>query len=148
MILAVASGLRKESMDTKKTILLVEDEPVTAFLQSELLQKRGYNVMVAQTGEEGVEMACKHPHINLVLMDIELGAGIDGTESACQILKKRDVPVIFLSSRTETEILEKAKQISPYGYFIKGLYTHVLFAYIEEALKLHEAGILQREYGK
>ncbi len=40
-------------------------------------------------------------------MDINLGPGIDGTQAAEQILNKKDIPVVFLSSHTEPEVVEK-----------------------------------------
>jgi CheY-like chemotaxis protein len=42
-------------------------------------------------------------------MDINLGEGIDGTECAELILKERDIPLVFLSSHTEPEIVRKPK---------------------------------------
>ena len=39
--------------------------------------------------------------IDLILMDINLGSGMDGTQAAEQILRTNDIPILFLSSHTE-----------------------------------------------
>ena len=66
----------------KKTILLVEDEAIIAMLQKKYLENAGFNVVHVFTGENAVELASnKKRQINLVLMDINLGSGIDGVEA-------------------------------------------------------------------
>lgn len=49
-------------------------------------------------------------------MDIDLGAGIDGTEAAKTILESRDIPIIFLTSHSEKEYVDRVKKITGYGY--------------------------------
>lgn len=56
---------------------------------------------------------------DLVLMDIDLGDGMDGTEAARQILLRRNVPIAFLTSHMEKEYVDRAKAISSYGYVVK-----------------------------
>ncbi len=122
----------------KKTILLVEDEAVTLKLTSNTLKKFGYNVVTADTGETAVEITAGNKSINLILMDIDLGTGIDGTEAAALILKDRDIPIVFLSSHTEPEIVEKTEKITSYGYVVKNSGNTVLDACIKMAFKLFE----------
>lgn len=69
-----------------KTILLVEDDNVTARALSGMLEKHGYHCVIARSGIEAVLLAKADQNINLVLMDIELGEGIDGAEAGRQIL--------------------------------------------------------------
>ncbi len=122
-----------------KTILLVEDETVTSIVTSTVLQKFGYDVVTADTGEHAVTAAAANKNIDLILMDIDLGDGIDGTEAAAFILKDRDIPVVFLSSHTEPEIVEKTEKITSYGYVVKNSSTTVLDASIKMAFKLFDA---------
>jgi CheY-like chemotaxis protein len=130
----------------KKTLLLVEDEPVTAFLETKILEKEGYNVIVATCGEESIAIAQKNKSIDMILMDIELGPGIDGTESAQEILKNRRLPIVFLSSHTGPEILEKTRKVPVYGYITKGVGNKELVAAIEMAFKLYEASLVRHGY--
>ena len=72
-----------------KNLLLVEDEAITAKVQKKELENYGYSVQNVSNGEDAVEKALDATaNIDLILMDIELGAGIDGTEAARKILKK------------------------------------------------------------
>ena len=122
-----------------KTILLVEDESVTSILTSMTLQKFGYDVVTADSGINAVDIAASNKNIDLILMDIDLGEGIDGTEAAVVILKDRDIPVVFLSSHIEPEIVEKTEKITSYGYVVKNSGPTVLDASIKMAFKLFDA---------
>jgi len=62
-----------------KTILLVEDQRVIALVEKALLEKAGYTVQVVEAGKEAVRVALGSSEIDLILMDIDLGPGIDGT---------------------------------------------------------------------
>ena len=59
----------------QKTILLVEDEAITAMSEKSAMEKYGYDVITALSGEEAVAMVEKTPAIDLILMDINLGKG-------------------------------------------------------------------------
>jgi PAS domain S-box-containing protein len=128
-----------------KTILLVEDEAITAMAEKMALEKYGYKVIIADSGEEAVETVAKTPAIDLILMDINLGTGIDGTEAAAIILRQRDLPVVFLSSHTEPEIVAKTEKITSYGYVVKDSSGTVLDASIKMAFKLYAAKIKELE---
>lgn len=122
-----------------KTILLVEDEAVISLSESALIRGFGYNVIVALSGEEAVELASGNNAIDLVLMDIDLGSGIDGTSTAQKILSMRSLPIIFLTSHSEQEMVERVHGITRYGYVIKSSGDFVLQSSIEMAFELFEA---------
>lgn len=124
----------------EKTLLLVEDEAITALLETKQLENEGYRVIVARDGETAIDIVSgyKNP-VDLVLMDIDLGTGLDGTEAAEIILGVKDVPVVFLSSHTEPAIVEKTERITSYGYVVKNSSPTVLYASIKMAFKLFEA---------
>ncbi len=122
-----------------KTILLVEDETITSVVTAKTLLKFGYNVITANSGQNAVDSAIINKNINLILMDIDLGNGIDGTEAALIILKTQNIPVVFLSSHTEPDIVEKTEKITSYGYVVKNTGSTVLDASIKMAFKLFNA---------
>ena len=133
-------------MADRRTILLVEDEVLIAFREKQLLEREGFQVFHALDGESAVETVCaQNAPVDLILMDINLGAGMDGTQAAQRILQTRDVPVIFLSSHTEKEVVEKTEEITSYGYIVKNSSPTVLFASIKMAFKLHKAHMQLRE---
>jgi len=130
--------------DKKRTILLVEDEVIIALATKESLQDYGYEVITVHTGEEAIHAVEHNPGIELVLMDIDLGQGIDGPEATELMLKKRDLPVVFLSSHVEPEIVEKTEKATSYGYVVKDSNITVLDASIKMAFKLFEARLNEK----
>ena len=110
----------KNITDKQKTILLVEDEIVIALGQIMQLEKHGYQIIHAINGEKAIKTAVESKgEIDLILMDIDLGKGIDGTQAAKRILETEEIPVVFLSSHTEPEVVEKTETITSYGYVVK-----------------------------
>ncbi len=124
----------------KKTILLVEDEALIGIMEKQQLEREGYNVILSPSGEKAIEIVCiKNEPVDLILMDIDLKTGVDGTEAAIEILKKHEIPVVFLSSHTEKEIVRKTEKITSYGYVVKDSGIIVLDASIKMAFRLFEA---------
>jgi PAS domain S-box-containing protein len=126
-------------MSNSRKILLVEDEVLIALSEKLSLEKYGYIVITANTGEAAILLCLNEGGIDLVLMDIDLGKGIDGTVAAGIILREREVPVIFLSSHTDAEMVDKTEAITNYGYVVKSSSITVLDASIKMAFKLFDA---------
>ena len=127
-------------IENKKTILLVEDEIIIAISEQQQLEDMGYNVISVTNGEAAInKILYNDTIIDLILMDIDLGSGMDGTEAAAIILKEKEIPVIFLSSHTESETVRKTEKITSYGYSLKNSGIMVLDASIKMAFKLFEA---------
>lgn len=122
----------------KKSILLVEDEMLTALLTKKKLENENYSVKHALTGVEAISLIAENSY-DLVLMDINLGPGYDGIETAQLIQEKSNVPIVFLSSHTESEIIAKVEETSSYGYIEKGSNFNVINTSIKMALKLFAA---------
>lgn len=122
-----------------KRILLVEDDFIIAAIEAKNLKEKGYHVTHVDKGEDAIKYCdVRINDINLILMDIDLGSGIDGTIAAREILKKHNIPLIFVSSHTEQGIVEKTEEITNYGYVVKNSSITVLDASIKMAFKLFE----------
>jgi two-component system, cell cycle response regulator DivK len=92
-------------------ILLVEDNEMNRDMLSRRLQKRGFEVVVALDGEQGVAMALSEAPA-LILMDMSL-PGLDGWEATIQIKATpatRAIPVIALTAHAMAGDREKALQ--------------------------------------
>ncbi len=124
----------------QKTILLVEDDAILAMAESMKLKIYGYKVIHVLSGLESFEAVRNyHAVIDIILMDINLGEGLDGTETAKIILKEHDIPLLFLSSHSEREIVDKTEDITSYGYVVKDSGITVLDASIKMAFRLYKA---------
>ena len=125
--------------NSKKTILLVEDEALIAMNEASILTKHGYAVLTAYNAEQAVQTVDQNV-VDLILMDIDLGEGKeDGTKAAERILKKQELPIVFLTSHAEKEYVEKVKKITGYGYVLKNTGEFVLTESINMAFHLFEA---------
>jgi PAS domain S-box-containing protein len=115
-------------------ILIVEDEAITALDIKRKLEYWGYNVLeIAHKGSDAIEFALKLKP-DLILMDIILRGELDGIETAGEIKKKCDIPVIYLTAHSEEKIMERAKYTEPYGYLIKPIDDKELFFALESAI--------------
>ncbi|MBU4548388.1 MAG: response regulator, partial [Euryarchaeota archaeon] len=124
----------------KASILVVEDEAITALDINEKLVKLGYNVLnLVLTGKEAIKFLAEY-RPDLVLMDINLKGKMDGTEAA-QKISSLSIPVVFLSAYSDNKTLEKVKKSAPYGYMVKPFDTNNLQVTIETALKKHQADV-------
>ena len=120
------------------SILIVEDDYITAINWAQILEDNGYTAIIAHTGSSAVEEVRKS-QIDLILMDIHLGENqADGVETAKKILQDYDIPIIFLTNATETEIIKKTSQITPYGYILKNSNPSIVLITIESAFRLIE----------
>ena len=118
-------------------ILVVEDEPIVAKDIQVSLQRLGYGVpTMAASGEDAIRKT-RESHPDLILMDIVLKGKMDGVETAKQIRKQYDVPVIYLTAYADDHTLERAKTTAPAGYMLKPYQPNELRTTIE--LALHRA---------
>ena len=129
-----------------KRILIVEDNGFIAKVTAKILTSYGYQTEVVGTGEEAVAKAGVAPCPDLILMDIELGEGMDGAEAAQKIQQFSDVPVLFLTAYTDRSIMEKIRALTAYGFVVKGSGEHVLISAVEMALKLYQANSRAKLY--
>jgi PAS domain S-box-containing protein len=124
-------------------LLLVEDEALIALAEKQAFARAGYEVEHVLDGESAIELALKRAsgrepgrRFDLVLMDIDLGAGIDGGEAARRIRAAGGPPVVFLSSRAEDAALAKTRDAGGYGYILKGSGERIVLASVRMALGL------------
>ncbi len=127
------------------SILVVEDEKIIAKGIEKRLKGLGYAVAgLAGTGEEAVARAAE-VNPDLILMDINLGSGIDGIEAAGRIRSRADVPVVFLTAFSDEATLQRAKLTEPHGYVLKPYEDKDLQIAIEIGLHKHKMDLRLRE---
>jgi CheY-like chemotaxis protein len=103
-----------------KRVLVVEDNPDNLELIRCVLERNGYGVIAAQTGEQGVAMAVSEQP-TFILMDINL-PGIDGLEATRRIRASSangSVPIIAITSYAMRGDMEQILGVGCNGYFEK-----------------------------
>ncbi|MBK7396595.1 MAG: PAS domain S-box protein [Myxococcales bacterium] len=126
-------------------VFVVEDEALIAMELVDRLQELGYVVCGrALRGDQALErIPAAEP--DLILMDINLGAGPSGIEVAERLRASSDVPVLFLTAYSDAELAERAAQTGSFGFLVKPFQPHALRANIEMALALRVADRTVRE---
>lgn len=125
------------------TVLIVDDTAANLQVLTSIVTTQGYNILLAQSGEEALEAANQY-HPDIILLDIMMSR-MDGYE-VCRILKEkretRQIPVIFVTARTDIDAVEKGFDVGGDDYVSKPFNDRVLLA----RLKTHvERYLLQRE---
>ncbi|OWK36822.1 hybrid sensor histidine kinase/response regulator [Fimbriiglobus ruber] len=130
---------------TPATVLVVEDEIIIAKGIERQIKKLGYVVAgTAATGEEAVRKAAElRPDI--ILMDINLGDGMDGVAAATAVRRESGTPVVFLTAHSDDDTLQRAKLAEPHGYVLKPYEDKDLQTTIEIALYKHQMECRLRE---
>ena len=119
---------------SKTQILIVEDDDILARIISWRLTNLGYEVCgKAASGVEAMDLLVEAKP-DLVLMDINIKGDIDGIETAGMIKKEFRLPVVFLTSHSDGQTLERAKAIRPDGFVLKPFGDNDLRVAIELAL--------------
>ncbi len=104
---------------TKATIMIVEDEAITAKALQISIESMGCMVTsVVKTGEHAIKNADKD-RPDLILMDIHIEGQMDGIEAAGIIRSRFDIPSVFLTAYADQKDLDRAKLVMPFGYIIK-----------------------------
>lgn len=118
-------------------ILVINDEEPVRELISYFLQQKGYEVIEASSGPEGIELSATN-HPDLILLDIVM-PGMDGFEACIKLKqnpKTKDIPVIFLSSLIETKHKIKGLEIGAVDYITRVSDQGELLARVQTHLKI------------
>jgi response regulator RpfG family c-di-GMP phosphodiesterase len=97
-----------ENSAHKKTILVVDDEPEIRKLVNAMLSNSGYNLILADTGEQAIKLFRKQPKaIDLLLTDV-VAPGMAGPTLADQLTElKPDLRVLFMSGYDARQVVQK-----------------------------------------
>jgi len=102
-----------------KKVLIVEDDAIIAKNLSQVVQRLGFETVAIISKGGEVADAVKLYYPDIILMDILLNDDIDGITAAGIIKTFSDIPVIFITSNTQPEFVDKALMENPFGYIIK-----------------------------
>lgn len=120
-------------------ILIVEDEIIVAMaLEQKLLDLEYVIVDTVSTGEDAVKCA-NQLKPDLILMDIILKGKMNGIEAATQIKDKLDIPIIYVTAYSYSEITKHVPLIEPYEYLVKPFKKSELNNHIKMSLSNHKA---------
>jgi DNA-binding response OmpR family regulator len=117
----------------KACVLLIEDDPRVLRLEQMVLEKEGYTVLAAGTGEEALETLAELSP-SLIVLDIGL-PGMNGFTACYQIREVSQVPIIMVTGRGFDEDKIKGLEIGADDYITKPFSPNELSARVKAALR-------------
>lgn len=116
--------------ESKKLILIVEDDPTSSLLYSNFLELKGFEVLTVTDGKEAIDAVIEHPDIQIILMDIRLPE-MDGVSTMKEIKKMRkDIPIIAQTAYAMVEDKTRLMKAGFDGYLSKPVKPDALFEMI------------------
>ena len=116
-----------------KRILIVEDEPLTAFDNENMLQDAGYEVVATHDGFGEAVETLESEQVDLILSDVRLTGSRSGIDLA-QVARKKGIPLIFVTGMPPENAHELAL-----GTLMKPYHSRSLKAALD-AVERHLAG--------
>lgn len=120
----------------EKTILVIDDFRNTRQVISSTLVRAGYRVLEAENGREALKLF-NGEHIDLIISDLNMPE-MDGLAFAAEVRKMsfyRFTPILMLTTETNREKKQKAKEIGITGWIQKPFQVERFMKFVEKALK-------------
>ena len=122
-------------------VLLVEDNEMNRDMLSRRLVRRGYEVVFAVDGQQGIDMAASESP-DIILMDLSLPV-VDGWEATRRVKSRestKDIPIIGLTAHAMSDDRDKAMNAGCDEYDTKPVELDRLIGKMERLLGNHQAG--------
>ena len=120
-------------MDTKETVLVVDDDREIVGAIALALEKEGYRVLRAYYGMEALDHALD-PELRLILMDVMMPR-LDGLSAVLRIRERRNLPIIVLSAKSEESDKVLGLSMGADDYVTKPFSTQELVARVRSQLR-------------
>ena len=125
-------------------VLIVDDESLIRMDLRDIIESCGHEVVAE--GTNGVEALalCKKHKPDIILMDVKMPE-LDGIEAARQIGFHHEATVVLLTSYSQQDLIDKARDSGVYGYLIKPVREEQLVPTLEMALGRYKSDAQLRE---
>ena len=131
-----------------KRILIVEDDKFISTIFRMFLIELGHELIGrCEDGEQAVKL-CRDLKPDVVLMDIHLSGDLDGIQTADKLRVLFDIPVIYISGDTTTDVIERAIVSNSYGFLVKPVNKKELGISIDLAFYKHKVDVEQQSREK
>lgn len=124
-------------------ILVVDDDDTTRKILSVLLEQKGYEIIKADSADDALRKAYR-THPDLVLLDIMMPE-MDGWEVCRRLRELSEVPILFLTARTDTKDIVRGLDLGADDYIVKPYDADELIARIRAHLRRRPKGQMVEE---
>jgi DNA-binding response OmpR family regulator len=118
----------------KEKIMVVEDDPDLSELVRMYLEQAGFDVLKTDRGLHAVNECIQEHPPQLILLDIML-PDINGIEVCRMVRERSNVPIIFISSKQEAEVMVRGLEWGGDDYVLKPFHPNVLVAKVKALLR-------------
>jgi PAS domain S-box-containing protein len=128
---------RPSWLQSECRVLVVEDDPTSASELRAVFVRAGAEAAAIVSSVEAAGAAAGAPP-SVIVMAVALDAGADGIEIAARLCEGRDVPLIYLSARSDPDTLARAKATNPVAFLTKPYRECDLLAAVDLAWHRHQ----------
>ncbi|MBN2737681.1 MAG: response regulator [Spirochaetales bacterium] len=128
-------------------ILLIDDDENFGFITSNLIELDGHRTALGACKEEAVNYLSRHPDVDILLLDIDLGEGPSGLETLPELLSSfPHLQVIMLTSQNDIKTAVEAMKKGAFDYLTKPFKQEELARLIPQALERKKLSQLNQLY--
>lgn len=125
------------------TILAIDDDAALTELYSILLRGHNFEVLTANTGEDGLRIL-KERTPQIVILDLMM-PGMDGWQMCRAIRSFSNIPILILSALDDSAVVASILDAGADDYLVKPFSSPVLVAHLNKLLRRAEASLSERE---
>jgi len=106
-------------IDLPQKVLIIEDEAITQRYLKDILGQ--YNLECVDCYDNAKEALAhiKTTNYEMILMDINIKGSMDGIQLSREILRTRNIPIIFITAHSDSETFQEVLELTPYGFISK-----------------------------
>ncbi len=108
-------------MQLPKSILIIEDEIITQrYIKDILKQYKVEHTECCDNAKTAMELIRSNEvSYDMILMDINIKGSTDGIQLAREILRREEIPIVFITAHSDQETFEEVLELTPYGFIAK-----------------------------